>query len=48
MSDLSYLFVGYTVIWGALFLYLFRLQREGERLRRELEAAKQARKEKQG
>ncbi len=42
MSNLSYLFVGFTVIWGALFLYLFRLQRQEEKLRRELDAFKRA------
>lgn len=42
MSNLSYLFVGFTVIWAALFLYLFRLHHQERRLWRELEAIKGA------
>jgi len=48
MSGLSYLFIAYTIIWGALFLYLFRLHRRERRLSQDLEALQQSLKEKRG
>ena len=48
MSSLSYLFIGFTVVWAALFVYMFRLHRQGDKLRRDLDALKAARKGKQG
>lgn len=43
MSNLSYLFVGFTIVWAALFIYLFRLQRQEDKLRKDLDALKGAR-----
>ncbi len=39
-----YLFAGYSLIWLVTFLYILRLMRRQQELRRELEALKQARK----
>ncbi|MBE3591187.1 MAG: CcmD family protein [Firmicutes bacterium] len=35
---MTYLFLGYTVIWTAIFLYILSLHRRLEAVRRELKA----------
>ncbi|TET47758.1 CcmD family protein [Candidatus Aerophobetes bacterium] len=46
MTNLTYLFAAYTVIWVALFLYIFSLSRRSKRLERMLAALKEGRKKK--
>ena len=43
-GNFPYLFAGYSLIWLVTFLYILRLMRRQQELRRELEALKQARK----
>ena len=44
MTNLSYLFAAYTVIWVALFLYIFSLSRKTKRLEKILTALKESQK----
>ncbi len=46
MTNLSYLFAAYTVIWVALFLYIFSLSRKSKRLEKMLTALKGSKKKK--
>lgn len=38
MSPLVAMFVGYTIVWAGLFLYVLRLHRIGRTLESQLEA----------
>lgn len=42
MENLVYLFAAYTVIWIALFAYLFHLSRRQERLRQEMDSLRRS------
>lgn len=44
MTNLTYLFAAYTVIWVALFLYVFSLSRKSKRLEKILAALKESKK----
>jgi CcmD family protein len=44
MTNLTYLFAAYAVIWVALFLYVFSLSRRSKRLEKMLAALKEGRK----
>jgi len=46
MTNLTYLFAAYTVIWVALFLYIFSLSRKTRQLEKTLDALKESRKKK--
>lgn len=41
MTNLSYLFAAYAVVWVAVFLYLFGISRKRARLEQELKELKQ-------
>jgi CcmD family protein len=42
MDTFPYLFAAYSIIWLVTFIYILRLMRRQQELRRELEALKQA------
>jgi CcmD family protein len=42
MQNLVYLFAAYTIIWIALFGYLFNLSRRQQRLREEMNSLRRA------
>lgn len=42
MENFSYLFTAYTIIWAALFGYVFVLAQRERRLRREVESLKES------
>jgi len=42
MENLVYLFAAYTVIWIALFAYLFNLSRRQDRLRQEMDSLRRS------
>lgn len=44
MTNLTYLFAAYTVIWVGLFLYVFSLSRKSKRLEKILAALKESKK----
>ncbi len=46
MTNLTYLFAAYTVIWVGLFLYIFSLSRKTKRLEKILAALKESHKKK--
>ena len=46
MTNLTYLFVAYTIIWVALFLYVFSISRKARRLEKVLDALKKSNKKK--
>lgn len=46
MTNLSYLFAAYAVIWVGLFLYVFSLSRKTRRLEKMLTALKKNKKKK--
>ncbi|HDZ49928.1 MAG TPA: CcmD family protein [Candidatus Aerophobetes bacterium] len=46
MTNLSYLFAAYAVIWIGLFLYVFSLSRKTRRLEKMLTALKKSKKKK--
>jgi len=46
MTNLTYLFAAYTVVWVVLFLYIFSLSRKIKRLEKILAALKGSRKKK--
>jgi len=46
MTNLSYLFAAYTVIWVGLFLYIFSLSRKTKRLEKILTALKESQEKK--
>ncbi len=46
MTNLTYLFAAYTVIWVGLFLYIFSLSRKTKRLEKILTALKESNKKK--
>lgn len=46
MTNLTYLFAAYTVIWVALFLYIFSLSRKTRQLEKMLATLKKSRKKK--
>ncbi|MEE8194105.1 MAG: CcmD family protein [Dehalococcoidales bacterium] len=45
MEDLGYLFAAFTVVWLALFGYIFALSRRQQRLRRDIDLLKETFKE---
>ncbi|MEE9583183.1 MAG: CcmD family protein [Dehalococcoidales bacterium] len=45
MEDLGYLFAAFTVVWLALFGYIFILSRRQQRLRRDIDLLKETLKE---
>lgn len=46
MTNLSYLFAAYAVIWIGLFLYVFSLSRKTRRLEKMLTVLKKSKKKK--
>jgi len=40
MHDMTYLFLAYTIIWMALFIYVLQLGRRLARLQKQLDALK--------
>ena len=42
MSDLIFLYVAYTIIWGGLFAYALMMHMGQRQLRKELDALKEA------
>lgn len=38
MANLGYLIAAYILVWAGIFIYLFGLQRNQNRLRKELES----------
>ncbi|MFQ6066834.1 MAG: CcmD family protein [bacterium] len=46
MTNLIYLFAAYTVIWVALFIYIFSLSRKSSQLGKMLAALKESREKK--
>lgn len=41
MSDLIFLYVGYTVIWAGVFFYVLKLHQSQKKLKRELKMLKE-------
>ncbi len=46
MTNLTYLFAAYTVIWVGLFIYVFSLSRKTKRLEKILAALKESQEKK--
>ena len=41
MNDLTYMMVGYVIIWALAFGLVFKIWTQGKRLERDLEAVRQ-------
>ena len=41
MNDLTYMMVGYVIIWALAFGLVFKIWNQGKRLERDLEAVRQ-------
>ena len=48
MNNVGYLALANFIIWGVFFLYVVKLQRKNDALRREIDILKLERKEKDG